>query len=170
MEDVFQWLASWVSVDNNNGAGRSTGNGGGGGGTVRATDFKETIIRSTFNDFDNWKMGTSASFVRLAGVSGAMAICFGAYGAHGIKEKPDMPRERVLAFDTGNRYHLLHSVALLASPFGRYPLVTGALFTVGTTIFSGTCYYYALTGQGEVRRATPWGGIILILAWLSLVA
>lgn len=92
VEDAFQWLASWVAVDkNDHGNG---GRSGGGGGTVRATDLKDAIrrdTRSALHDFDLWKMGASASFVRLAGVSGALAIGFGAYGAHG---KPDLPSAR----------------------------------------------------------------------------
>jgi len=164
MEEAFRWLASWVSAENEYGNGK---------GSVRATDFKEPIIRETIrhhDHFESWKMGAAGSFVRLAGVSGAAAIAFGAYGAHGFRDRTDIPRERILAFDTGNRYHLLHSVALLATPLATYPLVTGSLFAVGTTIFSGTCYYYAMTGRDDVRRLTPYGGIILILAWLSLVA
>ena len=38
----------------------------------------------------------------------------------------------------------------------------------GTTIFCGTIYYHALTEEKTFRRYTPYGGIILMMAWLSM--
>ncbi len=38
----------------------------------------------------------------------------------------------------------------------------------GMTIFCGTTYYHALTQEKDLRKFTPYGGILLILAWLSM--
>ncbi len=38
----------------------------------------------------------------------------------------------------------------------------------GMTIFCGTIYYHALTEEKHLRKYTPYGGVLLILAWLSL--
>jgi len=111
----------------------------------------------------------ASTLMRLAGLSGAMAIGLGAYGAHVMRNDPSLNIQRKTAFDTANRYHLVHTVALLASTRAKYPLVTGSLFVAGMLLFSGTCYHYSLTGQEQLRQFTPFGGILLIVAWLSLV-
>ena len=36
-------------------------------------------------------------------------------------------------------------------------------------VFCGTTYYHALTEEKSLRKFTPYGGIMLILAWLSMV-
>uniref|UniRef100_F1L7C6 Transmembrane protein 256 n=1 Tax=Ascaris suum TaxID=6253 RepID=F1L7C6_ASCSU len=76
---------------------------------------------------------------------------------------------RLRAFETGNRYHLLHSVALLGSARARFPLLTASLFLAGIVIFSSTCYHYSITGEETFRRYTPVGGVLFIIAWLSFV-
>ncbi len=38
----------------------------------------------------------------------------------------------------------------------------------GMLVFCGTTYYHALTDEKSLRRFTPYGGILLILAWLSM--
>ena len=45
---------------------------------------------------------------------------------------------------------------------------TGTLLILGTLIFSGTCYYYALTEERWIRKYTPYGGFLLIFGWLSM--
>jgi uncharacterized membrane protein YgdD (TMEM256/DUF423 family) len=39
----------------------------------------------------------------------------------------------------------------------------------GMAIFSGSCYGYAFTNMQDLRRVTPFGGVLLILAWLSMI-
>jgi len=39
----------------------------------------------------------------------------------------------------------------------------------GMTIFCGTIYYQALTEDQKLRKITPYGGMLLIAAWLSMV-
>ncbi|MFH4980047.1 hypothetical protein AB6A40_006756 [Gnathostoma spinigerum] len=107
--------------------------------------------------------------IRIAGISGAMAVILGAYGAHSLRERSVIDERRLRAFDTANRYHLLHSIALLGAPQSRHPVITAALFVGGILIFSGTCYHYSLTGKEALRRFTPIGGVMFILAWLSFI-
>jgi uncharacterized membrane protein YgdD (TMEM256/DUF423 family) len=38
----------------------------------------------------------------------------------------------------------------------------------GMVVFSGTCYIYALTERKQVIQFTPYGGMVLILAWLAM--
>ncbi|XP_023346477.1 transmembrane protein 256 homolog [Eurytemora carolleeae] len=109
-----------------------------------------------------------SSFVRIAGLSGALAVSLGAYGAHVLSVDPDNAKLRA-TFDTANKYHLVHSVALLAVPLARVPRLSGSLFLSGMVVFCGTTYYHALTQDTTVRQYTPYGGVLLILAWLSLI-
>ena len=39
----------------------------------------------------------------------------------------------------------------------------------GMVVFCGTTYYHALTGDKQYRRFTPYGGMLLISAWLSMI-
>lgn len=60
------------------------------------------------------------------------------------------------------------SLALLAIPLTKRPWLTGTLMTTGVILFTGTCYYAALTGDQRFNRLAPIGGTTLILAWLSM--
>jgi len=110
----------------------------------------------------------SRNFVRLAGLSGASAVALGAYGAH-VFYRRDYPEELKQVYETANRYHFLHTLALLGVPLCRRPKIAGPMLAVGTLIFSGTCYYYALTGSKNVRQYTPYGGMLLIAGWLAMI-
>jgi len=104
-------------------------------------------------------------FVRLAGLSGAAAVALGAYGAHSFSaDKADLKR----VYDTANFYHFVHTLALLAVPMTRRPVLTGTLMISGTALFCGTIYYHALTEERSLRRFTPYGGILLMMAWVSM--
>lgn len=64
-------------------------------------------------------------FIRLAGLSGATAVIMGAYGKHILSQIPDIKdqTEAKAIFDTANKFHFLHSFALLTMPLIRRPLV-----------------------------------------------
>ncbi|OWF49687.1 transmembrane protein 256 homolog [Mizuhopecten yessoensis] len=106
------------------------------------------------------------NFVRLAGLSGSVAVCMAAYGAHGMS-KAEEKKKRI--YDIGNNFHLIHSVALLGTPLCNRPILVGGLMTMGTLVFCGSCYVYSLTGNDRIRYVTPYGGMMLIVAWLLMV-
>ena len=64
---------------------------------------------------------------------------------------------------------MVHSVALLGVPLVRASRLSGTLMVGGMVVFCGTTYYHALTGDKQYRRFTPYGGMLLILAWLSMI-
>lgn len=72
-----------------------------------------------------WKLlGHNRHIVRLAGLSGAAAVILGAYGAHyhfTPKDEDIQERDPKQIFEMTNRYHFIHSLALLAAPFARRP-------------------------------------------------
>ncbi|XP_005183228.1 transmembrane protein 256 homolog [Musca domestica] len=116
-----------------------------------------------------WELsGRNHNFVRLAGLSGAAAVILGAVGSHHAKFKDNAEMRAI--FDTANRFHFFHSIALLGVPLAKYPMVSGALMVLGTALFSGCLYYRAFTGnKPPFARMAPMGGTCLIVAWLSFM-
>jgi uncharacterized membrane protein YgdD (TMEM256/DUF423 family) len=108
----------------------------------------------------------------------ALAVILGAFGAHTLKTK--LPPEQILIFETGVRYHIYHSFALLVTgiaylsfPFRQLKLAT-AFFITGIFLFSGSLYAMALlsisgVGLGPIGILTPIGGLFFISGWISLL-
>ncbi|CDI98062.1 protein of unknown function DUF423 [Echinococcus multilocularis] len=105
-------------------------------------------------------------YAKLAGVLGATAIAALAYSAHGFRNA-EKSEERRHTFKSGADIHILHSLALLGVRSSRFPQLTASLLLTGTILFSGTCYYTALSNDNRFVRIAPIGGVTLILAWLS---
>ncbi|GCB77120.1 hypothetical protein scyTo_0019243 [Scyliorhinus torazame] len=106
-------------------------------------------------------------FRRVAGLSGALAVGLGAYGAHGFR-RSDRDEYLKELFETANKYHFLHSLALLGVPHCRKPLLAGSLLTSGMVMFCGALYYQAVTGDPVFTRAAPFGGTMLIVGWAAM--
>jgi uncharacterized membrane protein YgdD (TMEM256/DUF423 family) len=60
-------------------------------------------------------------------------------------------------------------VALLGLPLVSRPIVTGSLFLGGLTLFCGPMYYHAIRNDPRFRRVTPYGGLLLLAGWLSIL-
>uniref|UniRef100_A0A0B6YXH5 Transmembrane protein 256 homolog n=1 Tax=Arion vulgaris TaxID=1028688 RepID=A0A0B6YXH5_9EUPU len=110
----------------------------------------------------------SRIFIRIAGLSGALAVALGAYGSHAFRPKEGDQKLKDV-FDIANKYQFIHTLALLAVPFTRKPLWTGTLLTVGMSLFCGSCYIHAFTANPTFRKITPYGGFLLIFAWTSMI-
>ena len=114
--------------------------------------------------------------LRAAGISGLLAICFGAFGAHGLQHMTaSLPPDRAAMLldwlETGARYQLLHAAALLAlagiAPrltSAAAPWIARAIF-FGSLIFSATLYAMALGGPPWLGAVTPIGGVLMLLGW-----
>ncbi|XP_055853191.1 transmembrane protein 256 homolog isoform X2 [Episyrphus balteatus] len=116
-----------------------------------------------------WRLaGGNYNFVRLAGASGAAAVILGAIGSHRTLAIQDKGESKAI-FETANRFHFFHSIALMAVPLAKRPVLTGSLMATGTLLFSGVLYYRALSGEKTLSRLAPMGGFCLIVAWLTLL-
>ena len=118
--------------------------------------------------------------VVAAGISGALGVILGSFGAHGLDSflaarglESELILKRLDQFDTAVRYHLLHSAVLLAlaavplaSPAGRRWVFW--LFLSGLVLFSGSLYLLVLTNTPALGAITPLGGVCWIIAWLML--
>jgi uncharacterized membrane protein YgdD (TMEM256/DUF423 family) len=99
--------------------------------------------------------------IRLACLSGAVAVIAGAFGAHGASGKA------IEWLRTGAEYEMVHAVAALVALKLRAPLA-GALLLGGSALFAGTLYAMALGGPHWLGAVTPIGGLGMIAGWLML--
>jgi uncharacterized membrane protein YgdD (TMEM256/DUF423 family) len=107
----------------------------------------------------------------LGAAAGATGVALGAFGAHALRQRLDPGMLEI--YRTGVLYHVLHALALLAvaalgGRLGR-PRLTTWLFAVGIVIFSGSLYTLAISGVRTWGAVTPFGGVALILGWLSMI-
>jgi uncharacterized membrane protein YgdD (TMEM256/DUF423 family) len=105
-----------------------------------------------------------------AGLSGAVAVALGAFGAHGLAEA--VSPERLVTWRTGASYHLAHAlgmaVAALGAQAGWRTELAGTLFLVGTVLFSGALYALVLLDLPVLGAVAPLGGASFIAGWLGL--
>ena len=73
------------------------------------------------------------------------------------------------ALDRGKkeRHAIVFGTMTFLTPL--FSLQVGTLLTSGMVLFSGSCYYHALTENAKVRVVTPYGGVLLILGWLAMM-
>lgn len=115
----------------------------------------------------------SKTILVLAGILGALAVTFGAFGAHALKGM--LSQEMLDVFDTGVRYQAWHATALLflglVSCFSADPTwrVSATLMLAGSVLFSFSLYGLALGGPRWLGPVTPLGGVLMIAAWATLV-
>lgn len=75
-----------------------------------------------------WELAQAAGpFVRLAGLSGATAVVLGAMGAHRHFPETDTKEDLKKIFETANRFHFLHTLALMTVPLCRRPYIVSSL-------------------------------------------
>jgi uncharacterized membrane protein YgdD (TMEM256/DUF423 family) len=113
------------------------------------------------------------TFLLIGGVLGFLGVAFGAFGAHALRAR--LSAEMLAVFETGVRYHMYHTLAVLVvaaaiGHIGSARLLTAAgwFFTAGIVLFSGSLYALALTGVGTLGAITPIGGLLFLLGWASL--
>ena len=117
----------------------------------------------------------SKQILQLAGISGAIAVGLGAFGAHSL-EALLIQNGRLDTFQTAVNYHFYHTLALfgigvLASVKPDWKGISFAAWSMvlGILIFSGSLYILSLTGITWLGAITPLGGLAFILGWSSLV-
>jgi uncharacterized membrane protein YgdD (TMEM256/DUF423 family) len=109
-----------------------------------------------------------------AGAIGASGVILGAFGAHLLH--PRLVAAGTLdVWETASRYQLVHAVALVGfagwmrdpgRPAGACAAWVVRLWVVGTALFSGSLYGFALGGPRWLGPVTPLGGVALISGWV----
>jgi len=118
-------------------------------------------------------------FLLLASVSGAMSVILGAMGAHYLKDKINY--WEMNAFDTGVKYQMYHTLALLALVLmmnkwqSNWLTYAGYAFILGLCLFCGSLYLLSIKevfyvpGTKFLGPVTPIGGLAFISGWIFLV-
>lgn len=93
-----------------------------------------------------WKLAAETGpFVRIAAIMGATGVILGAYGAH-RKYPKDTPQDLKAIFETANRFHFFHTLALFGVPMCRNPkVVSEQLFsqmTVPMYIYNNSICFF----------------------------
>lgn len=119
------------------------------------------------------------TFLVWAALLGALAVAFGAFGAHKLKEL--VPPETVSTFQTGVTYQFYHVFGLLAIGilYANFPgpLMTwaGRCFLLGILLFSGSLYLLTIfkatetVGLNKFGIITPFGGLFFIAGWVCML-
>ena len=111
-----------------------------------------------------------------AGLIGAAAIGFGAFGAHAIDGL--LSEKASVWWTTATLYALTHALAILAlspiAPKHRELFWAGILWVLGAFFFSGSLWAMALLSLsaapfGPLIFATPIGGLCLLAGWLLVI-
>lgn len=114
----------------------------------------------------------SRLFLIIGCGSAFLAVAAGAFAAHALRARlaPDL----LAVFETGARYQMYHSLALLAVAWylsehpGPQGLAAGWAFVAGIVVFSGSLYLLALTGTRWLGAITPLGGVAFLAGWVLL--
>ncbi|MGH7993913.1 MAG: DUF423 domain-containing protein [Limisphaerales bacterium] len=112
---------------------------------------------------------TNTTATRVAAAAGFLAVAFGAFGAHGLRNILAQNGTATI-WETAVFYHFIHAVMLFVLA-ERKPLAAGPwwCFLAGIVIFSGSLYLLAVTDARWLGAVTPVGGISLLAGWLWLV-
>lgn len=110
--------------------------------------------------------------VVLGALLSALAVAFGAFGAHALREILE-PRA-LETWTTGTTYLGWHAAAVLLTgilaELVRPGLINtaGLLFLVGIVLFCGSVFVLALGGPRWVGPVTPFGGLAFIAGWIVM--
>jgi uncharacterized membrane protein YgdD (TMEM256/DUF423 family) len=112
--------------------------------------------------------------IMLAGLSGAIAVGLGAFGAHGLADTL-AATGRADTFETAVKYHFYHTLAIaligiikLTKPNWKSLVFASWSMVFGIIVFSGSLYILSLSGVTWWGAITPLGGVGFILGWLGL--
>lgn len=115
-------------------------------------------------------------FIIAGAVNAAIAVAFGAFGAHALKEK--LSAHYLAIWETAVQYQMFHALGLIAigilmssSLIGPITQLNwaGYLLLAGIIVFSGSLYVLSLTGIGVLGAITPIGGVAFIAGWIMLI-
>ena len=111
-------------------------------------------------------------YIIIASLFAALAILFGAFGSHALKER--LSAQSLEVYDVATRYLMFHAIGIFLIALLGFQLPKESLempvtmMIVGTSIFSGSLYLIAMLDFKKLGMVTPIGGLLLIVSWLLL--
>ncbi|CAM3137753.1 DUF423 domain-containing protein [Filibacter tadaridae] len=115
-------------------------------------------------------------FIIAGAVNAAIAVAFGAFGAHALKDR--LSEHYLAIWETAVQYQMFHALGLIIigvlmskSILGPITQLSwaGYLILAGIIIFSGSLYILSLSGIGILGAITPIGGVAFIAGWIMLI-
>lgn len=114
--------------------------------------------------------------VSTAATIACLAVVFGAFGAHALKEI--INQEALATFEVGVRYQMYHALALLfiglsTTNSTKTKKLVAFCFVFGVFLFSGSIYLLSLKeilpfAVSKIAFLTPIGGLFFIIGWVIL--
>ena len=111
-------------------------------------------------------------YIIIASLFAALAISFGAFGSHALKER--LSSQSLEVYDIATRYLMFHALGIFLIALLGFQLPKESLekpvtmMIVGTSIFSGSLYLISMFDFKKLGMVTPIGGLLLIVSWLLL--
>ncbi|MCX7184181.1 MAG: DUF423 domain-containing protein [Nitrosospira sp.] len=113
------------------------------------------------------------TFLMLGAINAFLCVAFGAFGAHGLKQRLSV--DMLAVYQTGVQYHFYHALGLIVVglvllhlPKSRPVVLSGWLMLTGIVLFSVSLYALSLTGIRGLGMITPFGGVAFLSAWALL--
>ena len=104
----------------------------------------------------------------------ALAVLFGAFGAHALKT--ELSSEMMQVYKTGVEYQFYHALGLLLIGLigfqinSKWLRWSGFLIVAGIILFSGSLYALSISGIKIFGAITPIGGLSFVAGWACLAA
>ena len=112
---------------------------------------------------------SSTTATRLAAAAGLLAVAFGAFGAHGLKDLLAQNGTTSI-WEKAVFYHFIHAVMLFVlAERKNFPAFAWWSFFTGIVIFSGSLYLLSVTNIHWLGAVTPVGGVSFIVGWTRLL-
>ena len=136
-------------------------------------------------------MNSPRQLIITGAILAALAVVFGAFGAHGLEPRLKTvygDQEKTIAghtvpatykylqdFKTGADYHMYHAFGLLAlglaasqqNELRRSHRIAAWCFLLGIALFSGCLYVLVLSGMRWLGAVVPLGGSLMIAGWVA---
>lgn len=115
-------------------------------------------------------------FIIAGAINGFLAVAFGAFGAHALKEK--LSEKYLAIWETAVQYQMFHALALIAIGILMSSKILGPvsslntagyLILAGIILFSGSLYVLSLSGIGVLGAITPIGGVAFLVGWIMII-
>lgn len=116
-------------------------------------------------------------YIKWASALAAIAVCFGALGAHTLEKV--LPVKSLVGWETAVRYQLIHAVVILVLCLNEKQISEKTthrilnLLIIGILFFSGSIYLLSTQSITRLNVSflgpiTPIGGVFMITAWIML--
>ncbi|MGE7091294.1 DUF423 domain-containing protein [Lysinibacillus sp. NPDC048646] len=115
-------------------------------------------------------------FIVTGALHGFLAVAFGAFGAHALKETLDDYGQGI--WETAVQYQMFHATGLLVIGLLMSTKILGEVkqlnlagifFNLGIVFFSGSLYVLALSGIKVLGAITPIGGVLFLAGWVLIL-